>query len=1017
MNTSNILDPSLPPEEDARLVKLYRQYPHEFIESYLKIKPKKGDIQLLKLNVAQQILYNTIQELRAAGKRIRIIILKARQTGLSTFTEAMIFCRARLYPNSNCLIVAHEKSLAETIFKMSKLYFDGMPTNLKPMCRYMTKENIEFGNKRDSERASNPGLMSTIQIATAKNVEVGTGTTLHGLHCTETTRWANASETFLTLLQAVSDEDPEAFAVIESTARGSGDYFHKLWKQAVRGKNEWTPVFIPFWAFPEYEDVVTSEDEQKLMARLSPEEQEMLDGCEFVTPGKLAWRRRIIATKCENSTLKFNQEYPWNPEVAFSSQGETIIDLNAIEYFRDNTVRPGQKGELTQDSLGRVIFVPQHNGRLTIWEHPKKHEDYAAGADGSLGSRLYQQLAEYKKQDDMGQGDYSAVVVMSSHREQVAEFHDNLIDPGEFGDYLVKIGMYYQNCVGVGSLVRCERGMVPIEQVHAGDRVLTHRGRFCRVNATSSKWVDKVYGVKSVGLPELVVTSNHRLLVMDRSKYLWDAKLQRTDGRVRYFNPHWQSMDDGELEGKGLCSVAPIDVVDVEELEMPESEAPECRRRLAGKVKVDSRFCFLMGYYMADGTHNRDKVVFWGRGGETALHDFVAGYLQELGLNPQVVDMDGNSVRISVGCRNLVEFFNGFGKHTEKRFPEWVVTLPREKQIWVLIGYLSGDGHFGPRGIRAECVATTAIYQLYEMALRCGLYPSLWSDGAEARVKMMNYGKGPRESLVQPVMTLIISGYGVEVLKADFPEDLYRMNLGGRGDVAAQAPKKKYVDEYLVGRVSKVVEKVSSCAGEVEENSGVFQVYDLQVEGDQSFVVQGVAVHNCMLLPEVGNQAAGFAIIDRLKKAHYPRVGRWQRWDHAQAKNTHFLGFEQTCKTIPILMSEMMKEARRGAGLYEPEPGTPDFGLPRVQIRSESLLDELSTYALLSDGTLGSRYGTNDDLAVSWGLCLLALWQIARPTDIEPSPLEIMEGVARAEAQGNLQLFDLDSHHKGWMYQ
>ena len=59
----------------------------EYIERFLYIKTKEGELTLLKLNVMQKKFYDIIKAQFQAGKPVRIIVLKARQLGFSTFIE------------------------------------------------------------------------------------------------------------------------------------------------------------------------------------------------------------------------------------------------------------------------------------------------------------------------------------------------------------------------------------------------------------------------------------------------------------------------------------------------------------------------------------------------------------------------------------------------------------------------------------------------------------------------------------------------------------------------------------------------------------------------------------------------------------------------------------------------------------------------------------------------------------------------------------------------------------------
>ena len=80
-------------DELIEITRFFDCEPQEYIEEYLYIKTKDQRIVPLKLNTAQKLIYQKIREVKAKGKPIRIIILKARQEGVSTLCEGLIFER------------------------------------------------------------------------------------------------------------------------------------------------------------------------------------------------------------------------------------------------------------------------------------------------------------------------------------------------------------------------------------------------------------------------------------------------------------------------------------------------------------------------------------------------------------------------------------------------------------------------------------------------------------------------------------------------------------------------------------------------------------------------------------------------------------------------------------------------------------------------------------------------------------------------------------------------------------
>ena len=101
----------------------------KYIESYIKIRDKKGNVIPLKLNEPQLKYYNVVKKLYEEKKPIRIIILKARQMGFSTETESIIFKNVVTNHNYNAGIVAHKEDSTTNLFNMSKRMLEYLSTS------------------------------------------------------------------------------------------------------------------------------------------------------------------------------------------------------------------------------------------------------------------------------------------------------------------------------------------------------------------------------------------------------------------------------------------------------------------------------------------------------------------------------------------------------------------------------------------------------------------------------------------------------------------------------------------------------------------------------------------------------------------------------------------------------------------------------------------------------------------------------------------------------------------------
>jgi hypothetical protein len=69
------------------------------------IKPKKGKVIPLEPNPVQERFIDMIWEKEQRGEPVRIVVPKARQHGISTITEAIIYCKTAYQENLNAIIV------------------------------------------------------------------------------------------------------------------------------------------------------------------------------------------------------------------------------------------------------------------------------------------------------------------------------------------------------------------------------------------------------------------------------------------------------------------------------------------------------------------------------------------------------------------------------------------------------------------------------------------------------------------------------------------------------------------------------------------------------------------------------------------------------------------------------------------------------------------------------------------------------------------------------------------------
>jgi hypothetical protein len=379
------------------------------------------------------------------GKPVRVIWLKARQHGISTYCEAKIFHSTANNPFRNAMIISHEDKSTQNLFSMSKLFYEELPAALRPMKKYSNESALSFENptNNDDEKHKNPGLRSKVTVATAKNVDTGRSSTVHALHCSEVAFWDNPEVLMTGIMQCVPDT-PNSMVFIESTANGVGGWFYDFWKKSERGETDYLPIFLGWHENPDYSRPFSSPAEKKafiesIMAvsyndkgeEIKSEERILRETLDL-TWEQLNWRKWCIANKLNGDIDKFHQEYPATPDEAFIASGRPVFATNSLKKYMENVKQPIKTGYLEEDGT----FIDDSKGYIKVWRMPEPNKFYCIGADVAEG---------------LITGDYSCGIVVDEDFQLCAAWHGH-VDPDVFGNELVKLAKFYNEAyLGVES--------------------------------------------------------------------------------------------------------------------------------------------------------------------------------------------------------------------------------------------------------------------------------------------------------------------------------------------------------------------------------------------------------------------------------------------------------------------------------------------------------------------------------------------------------------------------------------
>jgi len=394
----------------------------QFATRCLKIKTKEGAIVPFSLNEAQKRFARLVFERMQNGKPVRIIILKARQMGFSTVTEAIIYYLTSTQEAKNSFIVAQDSKASENLYEMFKTYYDYVPALYKPMRKRNNSRKLTFENPTalESLRQKNPGLKSQITVDSAEANVLARSGTIHYAHISELAWWPEnkKSKHMLALMNSLSDA-AGTLCIIESTANGIGEHYQQMWEKAEKGENDFIPLFFAWHEFPSYREEFDFEEEMLDFAASLDEEEKFLQSRFNLQLEQLKWRRSTIRNKCDGDVKLFQQEYPSFPEEAFLVSGRGIFDQRKIQEEMLNAPEPIRE---------------EMDGAVLIWEDPQEDELYDMGADVAEGL------------DDKDTDSSTYLIWKRSTGEQVAELQIKA-EPFEFAEILNQYGRHYNNAL------------------------------------------------------------------------------------------------------------------------------------------------------------------------------------------------------------------------------------------------------------------------------------------------------------------------------------------------------------------------------------------------------------------------------------------------------------------------------------------------------------------------------------------------------------------------------------------
>jgi len=391
-------------------------------------------------------------------------------------------------------------------------------------------------------------------------------------------------------------------------------------------------------------------------------------------------------------------------------------------------------------------------------------------------------------------------------------------------------------CFGAGTLILTKRGLIPIEDVVVGDVALTHKNNYKKVSAIGNKTAN-VGVLKGQGNSGTIVTDNHPYWVRSMKRVYKDHV------RVREFKePQWKNA---------------VDVVG-DYWAMPSSYPKQQMPKIAIKGKeqnnwiLNDSFFWLLGAYLGNGwTRQSDRrgyvLLCDGKHKKPVIEDKI----KESGMSYNKLT-EKTTVRYQIASKALARWITKqFNKGASlKTLPTWVYSLSKSNRTALFDGYVWTDGHRV-----ANTIKTTTVSKKLSLSMR-----------------------------------LLATSLGFSVSTVTHKPKRKQCVIEGR----SVNEKDCYINSYTTNSRSAFSDgdkhwlKIKSYTPLDRETT----VYNLEVADDNSYVADGMVVHNCQSFSVAGMQkglqdARGDLAIEycRILKDAQPKYFIWENVPGCQSTN------------------------------------------------------------------------------------------------------------------------------------
>lgn len=233
--------------------------PVYFMRKYCKIQhPTKGKLRFELFPYQEKTL------IQFTNNRYSLV-LKSRQTGISTLTAGYSLWKMIFNQDYNVLVIAIKQEVAKNLVTKVRVMYDGLPSWLKVATQEDNKLSLRLVNGSQVK-------------AIPSSPDAGRSEALSLLIIDEAAFVPDINEIWASATPALSTGGA---CIALSTPNGVGNWFHKQWVGAEEGTNEFCPIHLHWRVHPERDQRWRDEQTKVLGEKLAAQECD----CDFISSG------------------------------------------------------------------------------------------------------------------------------------------------------------------------------------------------------------------------------------------------------------------------------------------------------------------------------------------------------------------------------------------------------------------------------------------------------------------------------------------------------------------------------------------------------------------------------------------------------------------------------------------------------------------------------------------------------------------------------------------------------------